>query len=396
MDMKLRPAPVKSSDGVDVTGETVMNRRQFLRYGFNAAAGVLTASLGTLGFASILMPPSAGSEGNLSVLYWAKGREDDAWYGPKHLQPMLKSDFEAEAAKSQIGVAGAQGVWNGVPVNVTYVPHSKNAGKPLVNNVPRFQMTEGVDVTGKIVGHFEDLSDADPTIFPSDDIVIDDSGMGMVTMSSTLILNSDIIDKLGSAGNVDFMLVSDGGAGAGVFWKNPFENQYIGYKSFQTFVWTNGSPVAYTNWLSATASFLPFDPTPLIETGTYTGTPSNYNWTCTNAAGGPAGQVATFTLGASGEGTWKIRTCQHWFDQTSQVEMRVSLQGTATGGAKIDIIDQKSTELTGDKIFYGELVQECGAGDTIQIECEFTVGGVNPFPSDTGNRPIEVTFERIV
>ena len=76
--------------------------------------------------------------------------------------------------------------------------------------------------------------------------------------------------------------------------------------------------------------------------------------------------------------------------------MRVSLEGTATGGAKIDIIDQKSTELTGDKIFYGELVQECGAGDTIQVECEFTVGGVNPFPSDQGNRPIEVTFEKIV
>ena len=172
MDMKLRPAPIKSTDSVDASGETVINRRQFLRYGFNAAAGVLTASLGTLGFASILMPPTAGSEGNLSVLYWAKGREDEAWYGPKHLQPMLKSDFEAEAAKSQIGVAGAQGVWNGVPVNVTFVPHSKNDGKPLINNVPRFQMTEGVDVTGKIVGHFEDLSDADPTIFPSEDLVM--------------------------------------------------------------------------------------------------------------------------------------------------------------------------------------------------------------------------------
>ena len=172
MDMKLRPAPVKSSDGVDVTGETVMNRRQFLRYGFNAAAGVLTASLGTLGFASIPMPPSAGSEGNLSVLYWAKGREDDAWYGPKHSNSMLKSDFEAEAAKIPDWRSGSTRSLNESLVCVTYVPHSKNAGKPLVNNVPRFQMTEGVDVTGKIVGHFEDLSDADPTIFPSDDIVM--------------------------------------------------------------------------------------------------------------------------------------------------------------------------------------------------------------------------------
>ena len=236
----------------------------------------------------------------------------------------------------------------------------------------------------------------DMRIGPTDDIIIDDSGIGGITMLSTTTFSSDIVDIAGQTGQNDEILVSKGGAGQGVLWQHPGENSFIGYKSFQTFVWTNGSPVAYTNWLSATASYLPFDSTPLVQTGTYVGTPANHAWTCTNANGGTAGQVATFTLGADGAGTWKIRTCQHWFDQTSQVEMRVSLEGTATGGAKIDIIDQKSTELTGDKIFYGELVQVCGAGDTIQVECEFTVGGVNPFPSDSGNRPIEVTFEKIV
>ena len=62
----------------------------------------------------------------------------------------------------------------------------------------------------------------DMRIGPSDDIVIDDSGTAIVTVNSTLVVNSDIIDKNGSAGNADFMLVSDGGAGAGVDWKNPF------------------------------------------------------------------------------------------------------------------------------------------------------------------------------
>ena len=228
-------------------------------------------------------------------------------------------------------------------------------------------------------------------IGPNDDIAIDDSGSAGISMSSVTTFVSDIKDIGNNTGTVGQVLASKGGSNNGVEWVN-------NYKSFQTFVWTNGSPVAYTNWLSATASYLPFDPTPLVNvnnlpTGT---TVADYTWVCSNAAGGTAGQVATFTLGANGAGTWKIRTCQHWFDQTSQVEMRVSLEGTATGGAKIDIIDQKSTELTGDKIFYGELVQVCGAGDTIQVECEFTVGGVNPFPSDSGNRPIEVTFERIV
>ena len=98
-----------------------------MRYGFNAAGGVLAATLGALGFAAILMPPSGGGGGDSSVLYWAKGREEEAWYGAKHLQPMMKSDFESEAANSNVGMAGAQGVWNGLPVIVNYVPHAENS-----------------------------------------------------------------------------------------------------------------------------------------------------------------------------------------------------------------------------------------------------------------------------
>lgn len=220
------------------------------------------------------------------------------------------------------------------------------------------------------------------------DVAGDANFGGVANFQDTIVINNDITDTTGTTGQTGKVLAAKP---SGVEWVD-------GYNSFQTFVWTSGNPVPYTNWPSATASYLPFDATPLIEStnlpsGTTT---SNYLWTCTNAAGGTAGQVATFTLGANGAGTWKIRTCQHWFDQTNQVEMRVSLEGTATGGAKIDVIDQKSTELTGDKIFYGELVQVCGAGDTIQVEVEFTVGGVNPFPSASGNRPIEITFERVI
>ena len=172
--------------------------------------------------------------------------------------------------------------------------------------------------------------------------------------------------------------------------------QVTGYRMTQVFIWPNGTPVAYTNWLSATASALPFNPTALIASSLNAPGPTaftQYGWTCTNTPGGTAGQEATFTLGVDGAGTWKVRTCQHWFDQTSQVEMRVSL--VLAGGTAVDVIDQKSTELTGDKIFYGELIQEFSAGDTIKVEVEFTVGGVNPFPSDTGNRPIEISFERL-
>ena len=46
---------------------------------------------------------------------------------------MTKADFEAEAASSSTGTAGAAGVWNGVPVVVNYVAHSKYGGTPESN-----------------------------------------------------------------------------------------------------------------------------------------------------------------------------------------------------------------------------------------------------------------------
>ncbi|MEE2647163.1 MAG: hypothetical protein VYA57_00300, partial [Candidatus Thermoplasmatota archaeon] len=55
----LKPAPSDMADALS-GGATSINRRQFLRYGFNTAAGVLTASLGMLGFAAILLPPGGG------------------------------------------------------------------------------------------------------------------------------------------------------------------------------------------------------------------------------------------------------------------------------------------------------------------------------------------------
>ena len=170
-EYELKPAP--SVEGDSLAGTTTsVNRRQFLRYGFNTAAGVLTASLGILGFASILLPPGATGGGDLAVQFWAKGREDEAWYGAKHLQPMTKTDFKNEAALSSTGTSGASGVWNGVPVVVMYVEHSKNAGTIESKGKARFQFTEGIDETGKYVGHFEDLAEADPRLMPSEDLVM--------------------------------------------------------------------------------------------------------------------------------------------------------------------------------------------------------------------------------
>ena len=218
---------------------------------------------------------------------------------------------------------------------------------------------------------------------------------GAVGFGASATFNNDIVDISGTAGSTNFILTSNGGGGGGVTWENPTSNQYIGYKAIQVFQWPNGTPVPYTNWTNGVASNLPFNPTALIEVQNVNpgGPAANYLWLANNNAGGTAGQQAVFTLNVNGGGTWKVRTCQHWFDQTAQVEIRVSfdINGTLT-----DVIDEKSTELSGDKIFYGELVSTFSAGDTLSVNVEFVSGGVNPFPSATGNRPIEISFERIV
>ncbi len=151
--------------------EEHLDRRGFMKYGLTAATGVFAASLGAIGYASILMPGGGGGAGDLAVKYWVpKGQEDSAWYASKHDTPMLVSELENEAASTVTGMAGAQGVWNGLPVNVVYVPDTKHSGTPVKDNKPRFQYLEGSDASGKVIGHGEDVRD-DPAA-PHDNLAV--------------------------------------------------------------------------------------------------------------------------------------------------------------------------------------------------------------------------------
>ena len=138
-EYNLKPAPSLGDDDATFGTSKIINRRQFLKYGFNTATGVLAASLGVLGFSAILLPPGADSGGsNNGVIFWAKGREDEAWYGAKHELPMTRKDFVDEAAKSSTGTAGAAGIWAGVPVIVVYVDHTKNKDLSDLSGKARF------------------------------------------------------------------------------------------------------------------------------------------------------------------------------------------------------------------------------------------------------------------
>jgi len=224
---------------------------------------------------------------------------------------------------------------------------------------------------------------------------------GVATFSDTIVIDNDITDTTGTTGQVGKILAAQS---AGVEWVN-------GYQLVQVFQWNNGNPVAYTNFPpppappgTNTVSFLPFNTTPSLETNNLPSgtTISNYGWTCNNTPGGDAGQIAAFTLGANGDGTWLIRTGQHWFDQNTFVDVNCDIVISPFGGGPsitIRLVNDRHNDGDGDKLMYGELFYTFGAGDVVQFQIGFSNYGVgalsNPFPSDQGNRPIEVSFEKI-
>ncbi len=167
MARKFKLRPVGENDSGSGDEAPFIDRREFMRHSFNTAAGVITvASLGSVGFASLLMGQSESSGGDSAVRYWVPtGAEDTVWYGDSHLEPMTYQSFVDAAASSSTGMAAAQGVWSGLPINAIYVPHEENKTSPLVENKPRFQFLDGYAVDGGYVGSGFEMDD-DPQFEP--------------------------------------------------------------------------------------------------------------------------------------------------------------------------------------------------------------------------------------
>ena len=117
-----------------------------MRMSFNTAAGLITtAALGSVGFASFLMGQSSGGSSDSSIKFYVP-KGSDVWYSNMDKQPMTMQAFEDEAAISPTGMAGAAGLWAGLPIIATYVPHEENKNKPLEAGLPRFQLMDGYTV----------------------------------------------------------------------------------------------------------------------------------------------------------------------------------------------------------------------------------------------------------
>jgi len=216
---------------------------------------------------------------------------------------------------------------------------------------------------------------------------------GDVRVEGDLDLNAGLLDSTASLGTADMVLCTDGSV---TTWRSGYQTNSIGYKSTQVFQWLNGTPTAYVNFPIGSAAFLPFNPTPLFSSaqGLIGATVADYQWSCVNLVGtGPTGIEAEFTLGANGGGTWEISTAQHWFDQDQFLEVNVAI---SIGGILTDVIDERANDGAGNKLYYGSLIRQMSGGTAVRVRVDFQNGsGAAPFPSDSGNRPIEITFKRI-
>jgi len=203
---RLRPLP--GSEELEGSSDTIIDRRQFMRHSFNTAAGVITmASLGSIGFASLLMGATGSSGGDSAVRFWVPtGAEDSTWYGDRHLEAMSYSAFVDAAVSSNTGMAGAQGVWSGLPVNVVYVPHEENSVTPVAMNKPRFQFVDGYTESGKYVGSGYEL-DEDPTLqalsIHDNLIVIFSRCTHLCCIPGWQLVNNDFTKQQWSPGAVD-------------------------------------------------------------------------------------------------------------------------------------------------------------------------------------------------
>ena len=273
-------------------------------------------------------------------------------------------------------------------------------GSGVITGIPTFNLE--VDATGKIIetaggaggiggtGTINAIPKFTAANTIGDSSISDDGALIEINNPAQTNDVLDIGDELranGAVGNSGDVLTSLGGSSAPT-WTNR------GYKSVQVFQWTAGNPVVYTNFPIGTTSALPFDPTPLVETGTYPGTPADNAWTCLNQAGGTATEFAEFTLGIDGGGTWEISTAQHWFDQNQFLEVNVDFR---INGTLFAAINERVNDGAGDRLFYGSLVRDFTQGNTVRVEITFANGtGSAPFPAATNNRPIEVTFTKLV
>ena len=148
MARKFKLRPISSENGAIHERSGAIDRREFMRLSFNTAAGLITtASLGSVGFASFLMGQAEGGASDSSIKFYVP-KGSDVWYSNMDKQPMTLQSFVDESANTTTGMVGAAGLWSGLPIIATYVPHEEHKSKPLEAGPPTFPMLDGYTAGG--------------------------------------------------------------------------------------------------------------------------------------------------------------------------------------------------------------------------------------------------------
>lgn len=221
------------------------------------------------------------------------------------------------------------------------------------------------------------------------------SGSGFVTTSGSAFNVTSSINLASS--DVSNVLSADKG-GTGVAGT---AGQKV-WNAVQQFVWTDGSPIAYTSITNNTGVYLPFDTNAVIDVSTSTSLGNK--WTAVNSAQGVGGlsQQCTFTLGVNGGGTWRIEAMIPMFDFDDFTTGRLALDIDGTEIAIFEHSWQAGRTGVSAQSLYGNLTYTFSGQENVKLLFYGDGSGSGFYPAGNNvqpffnNRPPEITFTRVV
>lgn len=206
-------------------------------------------------------------------------------------------------------------------------------------------------------------------------------GTGQTTAQAAI----DSLTNVPASSNGD-VLTSDG---TNVSLQNPSNNPYVPVVAMTTCVWKNNTN-PFFNFTPNTWVTVPFDTLAFSETTFTTNSliPSTIFSSTTDT-------YFEFEVASYGK-LYKIEVTLHFYDQTSNYDMKGAVFIRNTNTLYEMVIDDRSVESSDDKMWYGYTFFVPGAGqDEIQVKVNNSAAAPGAYPSLSDNGYIRVTISLI-
>lgn len=156
-------------------------------------------------------------------------------------------------------------------------------------------------------------------------------------------------------------------------------------KTFVHFEWT-GSTIPYFNVTNGVDTNIPFDTS--VTSGNL-GTATGFTVTVN-------GGTTKTTFLCNDTGYYSVTLRLHFFDQFGNLDVVGKISDFTAVLPIKGIIDDKSSETSGDKMFHGTTYLQMTSGTTYEFIVNFSGGtGQNPFPSNANQMVTEVIIESV-